>query len=201
MRGYNLVNLKLLIEEAGEDKAKSVLSGFSCPMNPDVETFLKEKAIDFAKQGFSQTQLVFASYKGDPVLVGYFTLANKDMIVSSKKLSNTWKRRLGKFSTNMPEIKAFVIPTPLIGQLGKNYSNGYNSLITGDELLGMACEMVKEAQLVLGGRFVYLECEDKPTLLEFYGRNGFCEFDRRKLDPDETGLDGEYLVQLLKYIH
>jgi hypothetical protein len=64
----------------------------------------------------------------------------------------------------------------------------------------MACEQVKKVQLVLGGRYVYLECEDKPALLEFYERNGFCQFEKRKLDSDETGLTGEYLVQMLKYI-
>ena len=52
----------------------------------------------------------------------------------------------------------------------------------------------------LGGKFVYLECEDKPFLIEFYSRNGFCAFDRRRLDRDETGLDGDYLIQMLKYI-
>ena len=52
----------------------------------------------------------------------------------------------------------------------------------------------------LGGRFVYLECEDKPKLIDFYAENGFCEFDRRPLDRDETDLSGDYLVQMLKYL-
>ena len=47
--------------------------------------------------------------------------------------------------------------TPLIAQLGKNYQHGYNTLITGDELLKLACDKVKEIQLSLGGRFVYLD--------------------------------------------
>ena len=55
----------------------------------------------------------------------------------------------------------------------------------------------------LGGRFVYIECEDIPALIEFYTskENGFCEFDKRPLDRDEVELlQGRYLVQLLKYI-
>lgn len=43
----------------------------------------------------------------------------------------------------MPSSNArdsFVIVAPLIAQLGKNYANGYNKLITGDELLAMALE-------------------------------------------------------------
>lgn len=64
----------------------------------------------------------------------------------------------------------------------------------------MACEKIGAIQYDLGGRFVYLECEDKPKLLEFYSRYGFCEFDKRMLDRDESGLSGDYLIQLLKYI-
>lgn len=77
MTGYGLVNLKEMIEEVGEDRVKEILSAFSCPLNKDVEFFLHNKAIEFAKQGIAQTQLVFTSYKGEPVLVGYFTLSNK----------------------------------------------------------------------------------------------------------------------------
>lgn len=60
-------------------------------------------------------------------------------------------------------------------------------------------QKVNQVQYDLGGRFAYLECEEKPKLIEFYKRNGFIEFDKRKLDADETGLDGEELVQMLRY--
>ena len=98
------------------------------------------------------------------------------------------------------QTKTYHLSAPLIAQLGKNYANGMDQLITGDELLKIACDEIRRVQYVLGGRFVYLECEDKPCLTDFYGRNGFCEFDRRSLDPDETDIEGEYLVQMLKYL-
>ena len=34
----------------GEETLVQLLSEFSCPLNPDVERFLKEQAIDFAKK-------------------------------------------------------------------------------------------------------------------------------------------------------
>ena len=34
----------------GEDKLVQLLSEFSCPLNPDVECFLKQQAIEFAKK-------------------------------------------------------------------------------------------------------------------------------------------------------
>ena len=201
MTGYRVVNLKALIEELGEDAAKSILSNFSCPMNPDVEYFLLKKAIDFAKQGWAQTHLVFASYKKSIVLVGYFALSNKTICVPAKNLSNSLKRRIAKFATHDSNVKAYMLSAPLIAQLGKNYTNSYNTLITGDELLEQACSKIGKIQFDLGGKFTYLECEDKPKLVDFYTRNGFCEFDIRKLDRDETDkLEGEYLVQMLKYI-
>lgn len=200
IHGYKLVNLRTLVDEMGEEFAKNYLSDFSCPLNRDVEAFLKEKAIDFSLQGLSQTHLVMASHKRNPVLVGYFTLANKNIAVSRDKVSATTRKRIGKFAIYYPEIRKMILTAPLIAQIGKNYTNGYNRLITGAELLAMACEKVKAIQLDLGGKYVYLECEDKPALTNFYAENGFCEFDRRPLDRDETDLDGEYLVQMIKYL-
>ncbi len=48
---------------------------------------------------------------------------------------------------------------------------------------------------------MYLECETKEKLVQFYNNNGFTEFGRRRKDRDEIEVDGEYLVQLLKYLH
>jgi hypothetical protein len=200
MTGYKIVNLKVLVDALGEDDAKGILSEFLCPLNPDVERFLKDKAIEFSKQGLAQTHLVFASYQQRPVLIGYYALASKYITISAKNLSSNLKRRIARFSTYNSEVKSYCLSAPLIAQLGKNYAHGYDKLITGDELLKLACDKVSAIQMDLGGRFAYLECEDTPKLIEFYTSNGFCEFDRRMLDKDETGLNGAYLVQLLKYI-
>ena len=205
MTGFRVVNLLAMIEEVGEDTAKGVLSTFSCPLNPDVEYFLQHKSVEFAKQGWAQTHLVFASYKNEWVLVGYFALASKYITISSKflyKSSKNLRRRISKFATYDPDLKAYILSAPLIAQLGKNFANGYNRLICGDELLEEACNKIGKIQFELGGRFAYVECEDKPCLTSFYEDNGFCNFDTRTLDADETDhLSGEYLVQLLKYIH
>lgn len=204
MTGYRVVNLKIFLDEMGEDTVKNVLSGFSCPLNPDVEYFLSRKAIDFAKNGWAQTHLVFASYREEWVLVGYFALASKYIRISAKRLgssSSSVRRRIAKFATFDSDLRSYILAAPLIAQLGKNYSNGYNELISGDELLNEACQKIQKIQFDVGGKFAYLECEDKQKLIDFYAGNGFCEFDHRQLDRDETDkLDGRYLVQMLKYI-
>ena len=55
MSDYKLVSVKAMIEEMGEGKTQEALSGFLCGLNRDVELFLHDKAIDFAKQNISQT--------------------------------------------------------------------------------------------------------------------------------------------------
>ena len=165
------------------------------PSFPDVESFLRVKAIEFAKQGLAQTHMVYASYKGALTLAGYFSLSNKHITVKSSVLHGKLKQRIRRFSTYDPVIKSYCMAAPLIAH--KEISD----LISGDELLKLACDTVAAAQFNVGGRFVYLECEDKQKLIEFYSENGFCEFDRRTLDRDETGLSGDYLVQMLKYLH
>lgn len=198
LTGFNKVSLDALLKEIGEEKTREILSGFSCPLNKDVEKFIKFKALEFEKQRISRTQLIFTSYKNSPALIGYYTLATKSFNITKSALSASMRKKIKKFATYNPDLKAYILPAPLIGQLGKNFQNGYNKLISGDELLKMACDDIQLTQSIIGGKVVYLECEDKPFLLDFYGSNGFVEFDRRKLDRDETDIDGEILVQMLR---
>lgn len=203
MAGYSILSLSDIIDEKGEDFCREILSFFSCPPNPDVEKFLtKSSAIDFAKQSIAQTFLVYASYRGKNVLCGYFTIANKYIVVGSHSVSKTTARRLRKFA--MPNISDdnLVIMAPLIAQLGKNYMNDYRKLITGDELLKMAIDKVSAAQRIIGGKVVYVECEDIDILKKFYEDNGFVIFGKRRLDKEERGeMNGSHLIQLLKYLN
>ena len=80
----------------------------------------------------------------------------------------------------------------------KNYKDNYNLLISGDELLKLACDKIKEAQNILGGKFVFVECEDKEDLKHFYESNGFVCFGKRNLEKDEMEQNsGKYLLQML----
>lgn len=198
--GFWQAKLPDMIEAIGEDETRKILSTFSCPLNPDIEDFIKNKAIMFAQQGYAATHLIFASYQGKPVLVGYYALANKTVTIKGRDLSSKWRSRLSKFANYYADVKQYVIALPLIGQLGKNFTNGYDALITGDELLQMACDKIRDMQLNVGGKMAYLECEDTPALIEFYTRNGFQRFANRNLDGDELHSEGsKYLVQMLIY--
>lgn len=173
MHGYPQVNLKDILKQEGEEKTRGFLQNFSCPFNADVEDFIRNKSITFTLQGLAAVWIVFASYRENYVPAGYFALANKHFHIDTDKLNSKYRRQIKKFGTFDSGINKYIVSAPLIGQLGKNYTNNYNTLITGDELLSIACATVKEAQRLIGGRLVYLECENIPSLIHFYQRNGF----------------------------
>lgn len=197
--GYKIINLKDIYNNLGEDRTRKILDDYKCELNQDVEYFLKEKAIEFSKQDISRTYIVMSRYQGREVIAGYFAITNKVTSIKKVKLSETKRKRLLKFAVYDKESKSYNIALPLIGQLGKNYYNNYNDLISGDVLLKLACDKIKEAQELIGGRFVFLECEDKNVLEEFYQSNGFVCFGKRNLEKDERSKnEGEYLLQMLK---
>jgi len=201
MNLYKLINLKFMIEEVGEVKAQQALSDFTCKINKDVESFLKHKAIAFAKQNVSQTHLVMAPHNNKMVIAGYFALANKSIMVSESKISKSLFKRICKFGNYNALSKVCEVPALLIGQLGKNYKYYKNKLINGDKLLEIACDKLTLVQDIIGGKLIYLECEDNLKLKNFYKTNGFCQFGKRKneLYSQDTS-NSEYLLQYLKYM-
>lgn len=72
------INILDLIEQIGEDELNSGLSDFSCPFNKDIERFIKNNALNFARQKISMTYLVLTK-QGD--IAGFFTLAHKPLAV------------------------------------------------------------------------------------------------------------------------
>lgn len=46
------------IKNFGENEVRDDLASFSCPKNQEIETFIREKAIDFANRKLSITYLV-----------------------------------------------------------------------------------------------------------------------------------------------
>ncbi len=180
MTGYTLINLREMIEQLGEDKTKTILSKFNCPHNKDVDDFLKFKSIEFSKQGIAITYLVFVSYKKENILVGYFTLSTKIIAIYKTSLSNTLRKRIAKFAQYDVDFKRYSLAANLIGQLSKNFYNEYNGLITGDELLKLACDKVKAIQGEIGGRMVYLECTKLPGTTRILSKS-LTELNRAKL--------------------
>lgn len=181
--------------DLGEDELRQILSDFLCDKNPDVERFLKEQAIEFTRKNQSVTYLVFSN--DDASLVGYFTLTIKPITVNADNFSNTMKRKIARVSELDEENGTYTLSAYLIAQLGKNYKDGANRKITGNQLLQAAVDTIKELQYMAGGMVIFLEAENREKLIRFYEKeNGFKQFDVR-----ETKSDNEHihtLVQMLK---
>lgn len=183
--------------EIGENMLLRVLSDFSCPLNPDVERFLKEQSIEFTKKNQSVTYLVLSNKDGE--LLGYFTIAVKPITVNSDNFSNTVKRKISRVGELDEESSSYNLSAYLIAQLGKNYKSGQNKQITGKELLELAIDQVKDMQYLAGGMVTFLEAENKEPLMRFYcDENGFRIFAIRENSGSEN--ESHMLVQMLKIL-
>ena len=166
------------------------IESFSCPRNPGIERFLKRSAVEFTKQDISVTHLVFPRDNNE--LLGYFSLAIRPVRVPVESVSKSMGKRLERAGRFDRDANVYNVAAYLIAQLGKNYTDGANERITGEELLFTVWELLKEVQYDVGGSIVFVEAEKYPGLLNFYRDNAFRAFGERKDD------DGEDLVQFVR---
>ena len=195
---YTVVNIRDYLSEtetdnSGEHYLRKTLEDFSCPLNSNIELFLKSLSIEFAKKKQSVTYLVFSNK--DKVLAGYFTLAMKPIIVKANSFSKTMLRKFSRVGEYNDQHQTFLLSAYLIAQFGKNFNK--NNTITGAQLMKIAIQKILELQYMLGGVVVFLETEQKEKLMDFYAKeNGFKEFDVRKANSESD----KNLVQMLKLI-
>jgi hypothetical protein len=173
--------------------AQRLIDTFRCPINPSVEKFLHQNAIDFSKKKQSITHLVCNEYAD---LLGYFSLTVKPIVFSAKRISNTSKRKIERIGRYDSKTDSYTISAYLLAQLGKNYGVEPEKLINGEDLLGWAFAVVKDVQAKVGGVILFLECEDNAQLKKFYESNGFSYFDKRKTNNAEEN----ELLQYYRFI-
>ena len=197
---YSVINIRKYLEKdnpkLGEEDLIQILSEFSCEMNPDVESFLKKSSIDFTKKNQSVTYLVFSVEDGE--LLGYFTIALKPLTVRGETVSNTVKKKLLRISELDEETQTYTMSAYLIAQLGKNFANGADKRITGEELLEAAWNKIEEMQYRAGGVVTFLETNNEEKLLAFYNDNRFQKFDTRQTTSKTA--EPHELVQLLRLL-
>ena len=177
----------------GAYKLQCLLDDFKCYPNRDVENFLKKNSIEFTKKHQSVTYLV--SPLDEVVIMGYFTLTIRPLTIRRTDIpSNTIKRMIERMCRLDEITQSYTLAAYLIAQLGKNFCDGINELISGRELLNIALEVVKDMQYRAGGTVVFIETDDSPKLLDFYQANYFHLLEERKDTPS-----GE-LVQMFRVI-
>ena len=113
------MNLCNILDQLGEDETKNILSSFSCPINKDIENFIKYKAIEFSKRTTAKTHLVFweTEDKKYREFVGYYTITYKVITIDRVVLSNTQAKKLKNQGVYDEAKQEYTVSAPLIAQL------------------------------------------------------------------------------------
>lgn len=117
MSDYTTVNILDMVDAIGEDDVNQILSDFSCPKNEEIEFFVKNQALDFAKRKMSITHLVMDD-EGN--LAAIYTLTHKALELSEEGLSETVKKKLRRFAQLDEKSNSYTVSAFLIAQFGKN---------------------------------------------------------------------------------
>ena len=176
----------------GRDGLDRLIGSFSCPVNAEVESFLKTKALQSARLSASQTYLVCNDRTG--MLLGYFTLLLKAYTVKAASLSSANRRLLSRFSEIDPAGN-FNVAVYLIAQIGKNFAIAEENQIKGSDLIARAEDEFSAIRSRIGGKLVMVEREiDRPKLLDFYTANGFKSWTTRRNANDGVVYDQMFTV-------
>ena len=180
----SLLTISEFEDTVGSDALADTLARFSCPLNKEVESYLKDssRAVQSSQMSSSVTYLAFDSRSND--LLGYFTLMMKAYSVKSDALNSANKRLIRRFS-EIDSSGNFTAAVYLIAQIGKNFALPEKDQIEGSELLMAAMNVFCETKKAIGGKLVMVEREsDRPKLLEFYNDNGFKSWTTRRNAKD-----------------
>lgn len=161
---YKVVSLAEILEhDSGEAVFNDTIQDFACPLNEDVEHFLKHSAIPNHRMSISRTSLVFLPRRDTSLLVGYYSLALQVL-----DLNRITSKSLRKKITGFKRENKLGAAVYLIGQLGKNFNQGANHSISGQELFMLAVQDILEANRYVGGRILIVECKNEEHLRKFY---------------------------------
>ncbi|EBI2485730.1 GNAT family acetyltransferase [Listeria monocytogenes] len=200
----NIISLSdLLKSDSTEEEITLLLSSFECKSlshgASDVEEFLHSKAIVFERFDIARTYIVMSTYKKVPFIAGYFSISNKPLIISKRNFSTIsggmQKKLMGV--GHKTDMQNYEIKSYLIGQLGKNYNSISKKAkaASGNDILGLAYEKIKEANAIVGGRIVYIECENNIKIIKFYEENGF-----RLLEDYESPNNLRIMVKKIEHL-
>ena len=177
------VSLNEIIGTENEPKVLAAIAEFSC-QDAEVESFLKEKAIEFDKRSKSRTYLLADGDDDEKIVIwGYYTLTLKSLKFNTG-LSNSKVKKIDGFRSDVAETESI-----LIGQLGKDYL--HREKISGFEIIEYALDDIYAAHRIVGSRIVFLECASNEKVIRFYRDNGFAHL--------QNSEDGKYL-QMIRFL-
>lgn len=187
---HKVIRLVDLLETEDGELFYNVISSSFFSKNKDVEKFLKEKAVQSVKLCTSSTYLVISKENPNDLL-GYFSLATKMLTLKKVSLSKSTERTISRYGYYDEDSDSYKIPAILIAQFGRNFNESSKS-ISGADLMGITLRQVKTVLSFSSGKTVFLECEKKKILIDFYSDKGFIALDNEVISKDSKELKQMY---------
>lgn len=153
--------------EIGEKETQKLLSNFFCSINPDIQYFIREKAIPFEDSNKARTYLILGfEGTGNHFIIAYYSLSQKSFLFEG--VSNNAKKKL----VGHEEFKRKDHSAILIGQIGRNDNAPYR--IEGAQIFKNIFETIYESnRIIAGAKFIYLDAVNDPKLIKKYMEYGF----------------------------
>lgn len=170
-----IISLQFILKKTNNDIVfvENILKEFKSRVKNTVEDFLHNKAIDFERNSLSATHLIYD--ENGERLLGYFTLANKSLIISKEdfeKMSKTEQKRFSQ-SGRILENGSCIVNSFLLAQIGKNYNILDSEYINGFDILDLSYSLLSVVKEIINTKYVWLECENNKSLINFYLKYGF----------------------------
>ena len=182
----------LLAMDGGEQFFESIASSF-LSKNADVEEFFREKAVQATKLNTAATYLVISYEDKKFDLLGYFTLATKMLTLKQSSLSKTECKAISMFCYFDEDSQSYKLPAVLIAQFSRNFNENSKS-ISGNDLMDIALDKIKDILHSTSGKAVFLECEQYEKIIEFYTKNNFQPLDNTVFSKDNKELTQLYMI-------
>ena len=193
MSRFTVCSLEDVLSAYGEARTGIILSAFTCPKNAEVESFIRDKAIQSAKLETSVSYLVFEAGVLQPV--AYFTLTLKPVEIPASKLTAKATRMVKRFARLNAGRGSYTIAAYLIAQLGRNFAVEEEKRIDGRDLMNLILDQIRNAKKHVGGKIAFLECEkDRPALKKFYEDNKFVSWSERTDPGDKISYEQMFTV-------
>ena len=175
MKNNRIISLQDIIADIKDEEyiKEKILKQFKSRDRNSIEDFLHNKAINFEKSSLSATHLIRNDKSGE--ILGYFTFANKSLIIEKENFLSLSKTQQKRFSQSGRKLKdgSYVVNSFLLAQIGKNYNISDKNMITGNEIISLAHELLLIVKKIINTKYLWLECEDNSSLIGFYSNYGF----------------------------
>ncbi len=167
-----IISLSKLLKnpEIDKEQIQCSLSSF-CPVydHDDIRNFLEKSAIIQEEQKISRTYLWLDNeslYVKELKVLGLFAIALKVFTFAPGTPENKRKRITKNPNSDTNNLCAAY----LIGQIARSTDTPKGS---GYALMQRALMKIKEAQSIIGGSFVYLDCHNYEKIKSSYQKSGF----------------------------